>query len=42
MDFYFDKAEEALKNSDSNSYEDNIGKAKDWSIIVEERIRIWP
>ena len=42
MNFYFDKAGAALRNSDSNSYRANIDKARDWALIVEERTRIWP
>lgn len=42
MNFYFDKAGEALRNSDSNGYRANIDKARDWALIAEERTRIWP
>ncbi len=42
MNFYFDKAGEALRNLNDDGFRVNIGKAKDWAIIAEERIRIWP
>lgn len=42
MNFYFDKAGEALRNLNDDGFRVNIGKAKDWAIIAEERVRIWP